>query len=88
MCRRPEWQRYIKARNDWVEAPSDAEFNRIGREVWSQHAELLPVIGTAGKVLRPIIINNRVHNVPTTLTFAWETTPWVATTPMQWFIRE
>ena len=50
----PEWQRYIKARNDWVEAPSDAEFNRIGREVWSQHAELLPVIGTVGRFSDPL----------------------------------
>ena len=59
-----EWKRYIQARIDWTGASSDAEFNRLGREVFAQHADLVPVIGTVGKVLRPIIINNRVRNIP------------------------
>ena len=36
-------------------------------------AELIPVIGTVGYALRPILINNRIHNVPETLPFAFET---------------
>ena len=83
-----EWKRYMQDRIDWNGATSDAEFSRLGREVFAQHADLLPVIGTVGKVLRPIIINNRVRNVPDTLPFAFETLLWTQPTPMQWFIRE
>lgn len=84
----PEWKRYMQDRIDWNSAASDAEFNRLGREVFAQHADLLPVIGTVAKVLRPIIINDRVRNVPDTLPFAFETLLWTQPTPMQWFIRE
>ena len=83
-----EWRRYIQTANQWVNAQTDDEFNRLGAELWAQHAELIPVIGTVGKALRPIIINNRLGNVPETLPFAWETTLWVNTTPAQWFIRQ
>jgi peptide/nickel transport system substrate-binding protein len=83
-----EWKRYMQDRIDWNGAASDAEFSRLGREVFAQHADLLPVIGTVAKVLRPIIINDRVRNVPDTLPFAFETLLWTQPTPMQWFIRE
>ena len=46
------------------------------------------MIGTVGKAVRPILINNRIRNVPETLPFSFETYLWVPTTPSQWFIRE
>lgn len=83
-----KWRRYIETGIDWVRAPNDAEFNRVGREFWSMQAELIPVIGTVGYALRPILINNRIHNVPETLPFAFETLLRANATPAQWFIRE
>jgi peptide/nickel transport system substrate-binding protein len=79
------WQTFMETVNNWVSATSDTEFSRIGREAWSQQAELLPVIGTVGYALRPIIITNKIHNVPETLPFAFETLVWMQTQPMQWF---
>ena len=83
-----EWREYLDAWHAWVDAPNAAEFNRIGREVWQMQADLLPVIGTVGKAVRPIIINNRIRNVPEVLPFSFESLLWVQTVPAQWFIKE
>ena len=83
-----KWKRFVETKNAWVSAQSDDEFKRLGREYWSMQAELIPVIGTVGYALRPILINNRIRNVPETLPFAWETVLWVNATPAQWFIRD
>ena len=84
----PEWLRYIEAREAWAAATSEADLNRTGSEVWAMFAELLPSIGTVGAAVRPVLISNRVHNVPETLPFAFEGLLWMQATPVQWFIRE
>lgn len=83
-----KWQRYLGLHDEWGYALSDAESNRLGREYWSLHAELVPTIGVIGLVQRPVIINNRIHNVPESLPLSWESTNWEIATPAQWFIRE
>ncbi len=84
----PEWLRLIEAREAWAAATSEADLNRTGSEVWAIVAELLPSIGTVGAAVRPVLISNRVHNVPETLPFAFEGLLWMQATPVQWFIRE
>ena len=84
----PEWLRYVEAREAWAAATAEAELNRTGSEVWAMFAELLPSIGTVGAAVRPVLISNRVHNVPDTLPFAFEGLLWMQATPVQWFIRE
>ena len=68
--------------------PTTEEFNRIGAEVWAFQAENLPVIGTVAKAVRPIIVNNRIRNVPDVLPFSFESFLWVQTVPAQWYIEE
>ena len=84
----PEWLQYVEAREAWAAATAEDELNRTGSEVWAMTAELLPSIGTVGAAVRPILISNRVHNVPATLPFAFEALLWMQATPVQWFIRE
>ena len=84
----PEWLQYVEAREAWAAATAEDELNRTGSEVWAMTAELLPSIGTVGAAVRPILISNRVHNVPETLPFAFEALLWMQATPVQWFIRE
>ena len=84
----PEWKQWIDDWHAWVDAPNTEEFNRIGAEVWAFQAENLPVIGTVAKAVRPIIVNNRIRNVPDVLPFSFESFLWVQTVPAQWYIEE
>ena len=72
--------------DSWVNAMDKTEYERLGKQVWSHLAENVYMIGTVGKVVRPILINNRIHNVPTKLQFSFETYLWVPTTPSQWWV--
>ena len=83
-----EWRRYIDLWRQWLDAPNTAEFNRIGYELWDLQAELLGTIGTVAKTVRPIIVNNRIRNVPEVLPFSFATFLWVQAAPAQWYIEE
>ena len=83
-----EWKRFIRTGWEWPNATDDEEFNRLGRERWALQAELLPAIGTVAYVVRPIIINNRVRNVPDVLPFAFESMLWIQATPAQFYIAD
>ena len=82
------WKQWLDNWHAWVDAPNDAEFDRIGAEVWAFQAEELPIIGTVAKAVRPIIVNNRIRNVPDVLPFSFESFLWVQTVPAQWYIQE
>jgi peptide/nickel transport system substrate-binding protein len=84
----PEWLSYLRSWEALAGSVTDADFNKYGKEVWSKAAELLPTIGTVAYAVRPIIINNRVRNVPKTLPFAFESLLWMQPTAPQWFIQE
>ena len=81
-----EWERFIRTGWGWPNATDDEEFNRLGAERWALQAELLPAIGTVAYVVRPIIVNNRVRNVPEVLPFAFESMLWIQATPAQFYI--
>ena len=68
---------------DWVGSTDEDTYQRLGKEVWGFLSEYLGMIGTVGKAVRPILINNRIRNVPETLPFSFETYLWVQTTPSQ-----
>ena len=83
-----EWEKFIRTGWGWPNATDDEEFNRLGAERWALQAELLPAIGTVAYVVRPIIVNNRVRNVPEVLPFAFESMLWIQATPVQFYIAE
>lgn len=72
----------------WINSLDKDTYNKLGKEVWSYMAENVGMIGTVGKAIRPILINNRLVNVPQKMPFSFETYLWVPTTPAQWFIKE
>ena len=83
-----EWEKFIRTGWGWPNATDDEEFNRLGAERWALQAELLPAIGTVAYVVRPIIVNNRVRNVPEVLPFAFESMLRIQATPVQFYIAE
>ena len=83
-----EWGHYIDLWRQWVAAPNAEEFNRIGSELWDFQAEMLGNLGTVAKTVRPIIVNNRIRNVPEKLPFSFASFLWVQAAPAQWYIEE
>ena len=83
-----EWGHYFDLWRQWVAAPNAEEFNRIGSELWDMQAELLGNLGTVAKTVRPIIVNNRIRNVPEVLPFSFASFLWVQAAPAQWYIDE
>ena len=83
-----EWGRYIDLWRQWIAAPNADEFNRVGAELWDFQAEMLGNLGTVAKTVRPIIVNNRIRNVPEKLPFSFASFLWVQAAPAQWYIKE
>jgi len=81
-------KKLINLYNRYVNSVNPQEYEKLAKEFWEEMTHRLEVIGTVGKIPRPIIINNRVHNVPDVLPFSFETLLWVPATPAQWFIKE
>ena len=44
--------------------PGTPEFDRIGGEYWKFFAEEIPMIGTVGYAPQPLLVNNKLRNVP------------------------
>ncbi len=72
----------------YINAVDPVEYAKLAKEFWAMATKRLELIGTVGKVPRPIIISNRIQNVPERLPFAFETMLWVPPTPWQWYVKE
>jgi peptide/nickel transport system substrate-binding protein len=57
---------------DWRDALSDAERTRIWRRMLEIHAEQLFTIGLLADVRQPVVISNRLRNVPAEGLYNWD----------------
>lgn len=55
----------------WRRATSGAERERIWRRILEIHAEQVFTIGIVNGTLQPVVINNRLRNVPAEGVYAW-----------------
>jgi peptide/nickel transport system substrate-binding protein len=81
-------KKFIELYSAYINAVNPAEYAKLAKEFWAMATKRLELIGTVGKVPRPIIISNRIQNVPEKLPFAFETMLWVPPTPWQWYVNE
>ena len=72
----------------WNEIGIRTNYKQLSEELWDLQAELLSTIGTVAKTVRPMIINNRIRNVPEVLPFSFASFLWVQAVPAQWHIEE
>ena len=79
---------YMDLVDSWYTAQTDEEYLQIAEEIFDFHSENLFVIGTVAKALRPVIINNRVNNVPEQLPFSDGTSFMRIARPDQWYIGD
>jgi peptide/nickel transport system substrate-binding protein len=60
--------------NAWLHASETAEKERVWREMLRLHAENQWVIGTVAGSIQPIVVSDRLRNVPKKAIFSWEPT--------------
>ncbi|MFN0263396.1 ABC transporter substrate-binding protein [Tepidamorphus sp. 3E244] len=60
----PEAKRLVELYDEWLQASSDAERRTVWHEILSIHAEQVYSIGIVNGTFQPIVVSNRMHNVP------------------------
>jgi peptide/nickel transport system substrate-binding protein len=86
----PEEIKKIKAIHDkWRQTVvGSPEFNDLGMQYFTYFAEEIPIIGTVGFEAQPMIVSNKLRNVPEKDIF-WgaDTNFYAPYLPAQWFFK-
>jgi len=67
----PEVMRLYDLYNEWQSAPQEEDQERIWTEMLDIHAEQVYTIGIVNSTLQPIVVNNRLRNVPVKAFYNW-----------------
>ena len=68
----PEAERLMELAHDWEVASSDEEREAVWTEMLNIHADQLYAIGILNGAPQPIVVSNRLRNVPEQAMWAWE----------------
>ncbi len=86
----PPVQRLAELCDEWAVVPDRAHKRAIWKEMLDINANEVFSIGTVNAVPQPIVVSNRLHNVPETAIYAWDPGGHfgVYRTPTFWFSPE
>jgi peptide/nickel transport system substrate-binding protein len=68
----PSAVRLLELYEEWLAAGSDEEHTRIWRDVLQIWADEVFSIGTVAGVLQPIVVNDKLRNVPEQGMYNWD----------------
>ncbi len=68
----PEAKRLMELYGEWLAATNDGERTKIWSEMLSIHAEQQFNIGVVSGILQPIVVTERLKNVPKSAIFNWD----------------
>jgi len=68
----PEAERLMELAHDWEIAANDEEREAAWTEMLNIHADQLYAIGILNGAPQPIVVSNRLRNVPQQAMWAWE----------------
>ena len=68
----PEAERLMQLAHDWEVATSEDERKAVWTEMLKIHADQLYAIGILNGAPQPIVVSNRLRNVPEQAMWAWE----------------
>ncbi|SLN73107.1 ABC transporter substrate-binding protein [Ruegeria meonggei] len=68
----PEAERLMQLAHDWEVANTDEEREAVWTEMLNIHADQLYAIGILNGAPQPIVVSNRLRNVPEQAMWAWE----------------
>ncbi len=76
---------HLATLDSWYKAQTDEEYQSIATKLFDFHAEQLWLIGTVARSLRPIIVTNKLQNMPVSLPFADDNSFWRLARAEQWY---
>ena len=79
---------YFDLYTNWLEAGTNEDYARYGKELFDWYAEELPVIGTVAWPATPIIISNRINNVVEKSILSDDLMWFKVAFPAQWYVSE
>lgn len=82
-----ETKAFFKALDSWYLSVTDKEYIKRAQTAWDFQARNLYLIGTVGMVQCPVIISNKLRNVPEKVLWGDDLSWWDVTKPEQWFFK-
>lgn len=82
-----ETKAFFNALDRWYLSVTDKEYKKRAQEAWDFQARNLYLIGTVGMVQCPVIITNKLRNVPEKVIWGDDLSWWNITKPEQWFFK-
>ena len=68
----PEVKSLLALYDDWVHSSDDAERQEIWHQMLTLYAEQQFTIGTVSGVKQPVVVSNRLRNVPVEGVYNWD----------------
>jgi peptide/nickel transport system substrate-binding protein len=68
----PEAAELVKLRNDWRRDPDPASRARVWRRILDINADQVLTLGIVGGALQPVVVSNKLRNVPDQAIFNWD----------------
>ncbi|RPH98218.1 MAG: hypothetical protein EHM72_12965 [Calditrichaeota bacterium] len=68
-----EWKQQFNRMAAWYQTRTDADYRRLGHEVWDFFSRKLVCIGTVGYAPNPVIVKNGLQNVPDSIKMGYGT---------------
>ena len=84
----PDARRFFDTKNQWHLAITDKKYFELAQKLWDIQAENLFLIGTVGDAKIPIIVKNKIRNVPKEMYWSDDFRFWYSARYEQFYIEE
>jgi len=78
---------YMKTLDSWYGVETQEQYLETATKIFDFHAENIWMIGVVARPISPVIVNNRLHNVPSEAPFSDGTSWWRIAKPAQWYLK-
>ncbi len=68
----PPAERLLQLYKDWLRSGSNAEREKIWKEMLQIHADETLIIGTVSGVRQPVVVKDKIKNVPVNAFYGWD----------------
>ncbi len=83
----PEVRKLVEWYDDMISSPNEDRRIELGRKILRSQAKNLWTVGTLGTVPVPVVVSERLHNVPERAYTGWDNLFFVPYKPSTWFFE-
>jgi len=83
-----EFTKFMDLLDQWYITVTPTKYKEIAQKIWDNQASNLWLIGTVGLSKNPIVAKNYIKNFPSKCYWGDDTSWWLATDPIQWYIEK